>query len=82
MLSLHGLAAELEAQTRRAMELELEKKRAREEAQKLDGEKRTAKEAMSALVKQAEDQQKNQEHLVGPRLRRPSNLSESAVRSE
>lgn len=65
MVSLHGLAAELEAQTRRAMDLELEKKRAREEAQRLDREKKTAKEAMSALVKQAEDQQKNQEHLVG-----------------
>lgn len=57
-------SAELEAQTRRAMELEQERKRAREEAERLDKEKQVAQEAMAKLARQAEDQQKNQEQLV------------------
>lgn len=64
-MSLHGSAADLELQTRRAVDLELEKKRAKEEAERLDKEKQATKEAMLALAKQAEDQQKSREHLVG-----------------
>lgn len=66
------LSAELEAQTRRAMELEQERKRAREEAERLDKEKQVAQDAMVKLARQAEDQQKNQEQLVCARTERHS----------
>ncbi|KAG7234454.1 hypothetical protein INR49_004788 [Caranx melampygus] len=55
---------ELEEQTRRAMELEQERKRAREEAERLERDRKTAEEAKAELIKQAEDQQKNQEQLA------------------
>lgn len=46
------------------MELEQERKRAREEAERLEKERQAAEEAKADLAKQAEDQQKNQEQLV------------------
>lgn len=58
-------SSELEEQTRRAMELEQERKRAREEAERLERERQAAEEAKSELAKQAADQQKTQEQLVG-----------------
>ena len=58
---------ELEEQTRKALELDQERKRAKEEAERLEKERRAAEEAKSALAKQAADQMKNQEQLVrGP----------------
>lgn len=57
-------SAELEAQTRLAMELEQERKRAREEAKRLDIEKQAAEDAKAELAQQAADQQKTQEQLV------------------
>ncbi len=57
-------SAELEEQTRLAMQLEQERKRAREEAEKLERDRQAAEEAKAELAKQAEDQQKNQEQLV------------------
>lgn len=56
--------AELEEQTRKALELEQERKRAQEEAERLERERRLAEEAKSALLQQSESQMKNQEHLV------------------
>lgn len=58
------VSIELEDQTRRALELEQERKRAKEEAERLEKERRNAEEAKAALAKQAEDQMKNQEQLV------------------
>lgn len=55
---------ELEEQTRKALELEQERQRAKEEAERLDKERRAAEEAKSAIAKQAADQMKNQEQLV------------------
>lgn len=57
-------SAELEAQTRLAMELEQERRRAREEAERLDKEKQAAEESKAELARQAADQQKTQEQLV------------------
>lgn len=57
-------SAELEEQTRKAMELEQERKRAREEADRLERDRQAAEEAKAELAKQAADQQKNQEQLV------------------
>lgn len=56
---------ELEEQTRRALELEQERKRAQEEAEKLAKERREAEEAKEALLKASHDQKKTQEQLVG-----------------
>lgn len=56
--------AELEEQTRKALELEQERKRAKEEAERLEKEKQLAEEAKLALVQQAADQMKTQEQLV------------------
>lgn len=56
--------AELEEQTRKALELEQERKRAKEEAERLEKEKQAAEEAKAALVQQAADQMKTQEQLV------------------
>lgn len=56
--------AELEEQTRKALELERERKRAKEEAERLEKEKQAAEEAKAALVQQAADQMKTQEQLV------------------
>lgn len=57
-------SAELEEQTRRALELEQERKRAKEEAERLEKERQAAEEAKAALAQQAADQMKNQEQLV------------------
>lgn len=56
--------AELEEQTRKALELEQERKRAKEEAERLEKERQVAEEAKAALAQQAADQMKNQEQLV------------------
>lgn len=61
---LSPVPSELEEQTRRAMELEQERKRAQEEAEKLAKERREAEEAKEALLKASHDQQKTQEQLV------------------
>lgn len=58
------VSIELEAQTRLAMELEQERKKAREETKRLDKEKQAAEEARIKLAQMAEDQQKTQEQLV------------------
>lgn len=58
------LPAELEEQTRRALELEHERKRAKEEAERLERERQAAEEAKAALAQQAADQMKTQEQLV------------------
>ncbi|MXQ90233.1 hypothetical protein E5288_WYG001980 [Bos mutus] len=55
---------ELEEQTRKALELDQERKRAKEEAERLEKERQAAEEAKSALAKQAADQMKNQEQLA------------------
>lgn len=57
--------SELEEQTRRALELEQERKRAQEEAEKLAKERKEAEEAKEALLKASHDQKKTQEQLVG-----------------
>lgn len=62
------VTAELEEQTQRALELELERKRAQDEAGRLESDLRTAEDAKSALLQQSENQMKNQEHLVSPSL--------------
>lgn len=46
------------------MELEQERKRAREEAERLERDRRAAEEAKAELARQAADQQKTQEQLV------------------
>lgn len=56
--------AELEEQTRKALELEQERKRAKEEAERLEKERQAAEEAKASLAQQAADQMKNQEQLV------------------
>lgn len=58
------MCAELEEQTRKALELEHERKRAQEEAERLEKERRMAEEAKTALLQQSENQMKNQEHLA------------------
>lgn len=58
------LSLELEEQTRRALELEQERKRAQEEAEKLARERKEAEEAKEALLKASHDQKKTQEQLV------------------
>uniref|UniRef100_A0A669EZR6 Moesin b n=1 Tax=Oreochromis niloticus TaxID=8128 RepID=A0A669EZR6_ORENI len=55
---------ELEEQTRRALELEKERKIALEEAERLDKDRRAAVEAKAALLHHSETQIKNQENLV------------------
>lgn len=44
--------------------MEQERKRAQEEAERLEKERRMAEEAKTALLQQSENQMKNQEHLV------------------
>ncbi len=46
------------------MELDQERKRAQEEAERLERERRLAEEARATLLHQSESQMKNQEHLV------------------
>jgi len=55
---------ELEEQTKRALELERERKFAQEEAERLENDRRIAEEVKSALLQQSENQVKNQENLV------------------
>lgn len=55
---------ELEEQTRKALELDQERKRAKEEAERLEKERQAAEEARAAIAKQAADQLKTQEQLV------------------
>uniref|UniRef100_A0A673NH35 Moesin-like n=1 Tax=Sinocyclocheilus rhinocerous TaxID=307959 RepID=A0A673NH35_9TELE len=59
-----ALILELEEQTRRARELDQERKRAQEEAERLERERRLAEEAKATLLQQSESQMKNQEHLA------------------
>lgn len=56
--------SELEEQTRRALELEKERKIAQEEAERLEMDREVAVEAKAALLHQSETQIKNQENLV------------------
>lgn len=58
------VCAELEEQTQRALELEQERKKAQEEAERLETELRGAEDSKVALLQQSENQMKNQEHLV------------------
>lgn len=46
------------------MELEQERKKAREEAERLERDRQAAEEAKTELARQAADQQKTQEQLV------------------
>uniref|UniRef100_A0A8C1PMJ8 Moesin b n=1 Tax=Cyprinus carpio TaxID=7962 RepID=A0A8C1PMJ8_CYPCA len=55
---------ELEEQTKRALELERERKFAQEEAERLEKDRRIAEEVKSALLQQSENQMKNQENLA------------------
>lgn len=59
-----ALSSELEEQTRKALELDQERKRAQEEAEKLAKERQEAEEAKEALLKASNDQKKTQEQLV------------------
>uniref|UniRef100_A0A8C9A4T3 Moesin n=1 Tax=Prolemur simus TaxID=1328070 RepID=A0A8C9A4T3_PROSS len=56
--------SELEEQTRRALELEQERKRAQSEAEKLAKERQEAEEAKEALLQASRDQKKTQEQLA------------------
>lgn len=58
------VCAELEEQTQRALELEQERKRAQEEAERLEADLRGAEDAKMTLLQQSQNQMKNQEHLV------------------
>lgn len=44
--------------------MELERKRAQEEAERLEADLRSAEDSKVALLQQSENQMKNQEHLV------------------
>lgn len=55
---------ELEEQTHRALELEQERKRAQEEAERMETDLRMAEEAKLTLLQQSQNQMKNQEHLA------------------
>ncbi|XP_078496247.1 moesin [Lissotriton helveticus] len=67
---------ELEEQTLRALELEQERKRAEEEAEKLAKERQAAEEAKETLLRQAQDQQKNQEQLAAELAELTSTISD------
>lgn len=56
--------SELEEQTRKALELEKERKIAQEEAERLDQERQAAVEVKAALLQRSETQIKSQESLV------------------
>ncbi|KAF0026783.1 hypothetical protein F2P81_021520 [Scophthalmus maximus] len=65
LIPLHvNPAIELEEQTRRALELEQERKWAKEEAERLEREKQAAEEAKASLARRAADQMKNHEQLA------------------
>ena len=65
------MCVELEQQTLRALQLDQERKRAQEEAGRLEKERQAAEEAKTALTQQAADHMKNQETLVHPHLLEP-----------
>ena len=56
---------------KRVRELELERKKAEEAAELLEGDLRSAEEARLTLLHQSENQMKNQEHLVSGLLTSP-----------
>ena len=63
--TLEGVcSSELEEQTRRALELEKERKIAQAEAERLDKDREAAVEAKAVLMSQSEHQLKSQENLV------------------
>lgn len=55
---------ELEEQTQRSLELEVERKSAQVEAERLEADLKGAEDAKEALLQQSENQMKNQEHLA------------------
>ena len=59
------LSAELSDQIQRALQLEEERKRAQEEAERLENDRVAALRAKEELERQAADQIKSQEQLVG-----------------
>lgn len=63
-VNVGACVSELEEQTRKALELEKERKIAQEEAQRLDQERQAAVEVKAALLQHSETQIKNQESLV------------------
>lgn len=63
--------SELEEQTRKALELEKERKITQEEAERLDQERQAAVEVKAALLQHSETQIKNQENLVLLTHRKP-----------
>ncbi|KAM6953603.1 moesin-like [Aplochiton taeniatus] len=67
---------ELEEQTRRALELEKERKFAQEEAERLARDRRAAEDAKAALLLQSESHMKNQEHLATELAELTSKISE------
>ncbi|XP_037543027.1 radixin isoform X2 [Nematolebias whitei] len=64
VLFLIEFCQKLEEQTRRALELDQERKRAKEEAERLERDRQAAEEAKAALAQQAADQMKTQEQLA------------------
>lgn len=64
---------ELEEQTQKALELDQERKRAQEDAERLEADLKSAEESKITLLQQSENQIKNQEHLVS--YRKPSMTS-------
>lgn len=71
-----GVCTELEEQTHRALELEQERKRAQEEAERMETDLRMAEEAKLTLLQQSQNQMKNQEHLVSNSLKRIQSSTE------
>lgn len=62
--ALHLSLSDLQDQLQRAMALEQERRRAEEEAARLEAERQAALLAKEELARQAEDQKKSQEQLV------------------
>lgn len=63
-VNVGACVSELEEQTRKALELEKERKIAQEEAERLDQERQAAVEVKAALLQHSETQIRNQESLV------------------
>lgn len=63
-VNVGAYVSELEEQTRKALELEKERKIAQEEADRLDQERQAAVEVKTVLLQHSEAQIKNQESLV------------------
>lgn len=64
MFNIIVVFIEIEEQTKRALELERERKFVQEEAERLEKDHRIAEEVKSALLQQSESQMKNQDNLV------------------